>query len=393
MPFVFVAPPIAIGSFRVKAWCLGTALWGLAMVGCGEGGEGAPAPGSIDDRASGGSQGAPDVGGDGGEPSPASGGSATGGRGSSDPGAGGAPDGESSAAVVLDDQNNYRAEVRLSIPTVETASARDLDICWADLDSDPRCDSLTPEADIDNIALLRMQDLSEEEVEEKLATGHLEMADVSGYFDYPTDHESTCAELSSLGFFGTPIDLEEYYTESEQTRYVLLFTQGTTPGLGAQSMLFLKPFAASANTTVNAVPGCGQLETSAELSSAMPVAVPAQGPWTVDWSQLETDAFGNPLEPLFVDGLFIAFYEDASVQEIEQDVTQLQADASQLWEMEVPNQTAVDLSDARVGDEGAPFAGFDNGARGVWLLGLVCNSCLGPLPPALFVLEPTSAEP
>ena len=38
--------------------------------------------------------------------------------------------------IPIVDENNYRATSSLSIPTIETASGQDLDICWDGLNSD-----------------------------------------------------------------------------------------------------------------------------------------------------------------------------------------------------------------------------------------------------------------
>ena len=98
--------------------------------------------------------------------------------------------------VLLSDDNNYITTARLAVPTVETAAATDLDICWTDVTTDIQCHPVSATADLDNVSLLRISHLSEEQVEDNLAAGTLTQAQVAGYLDFQTDHTTTCAKLS-----------------------------------------------------------------------------------------------------------------------------------------------------------------------------------------------------
>src|SRR5262249_3942541 len=135
--------------------------------------------------------------------------------------------------LLLRDENNYNTDAKLSIPIVETASAMDIDICWSAVASDLQCHPGSATADLDNVGLLRISHLSKGQVETRLAAGTLSQSDVAGYLDFPTDHTNTCVKLSQLSFFGTPINVPAQYVESTDYTYLLLFTKGTTPGLGA----------------------------------------------------------------------------------------------------------------------------------------------------------------
>jgi len=59
---------------------------------------------------------------------------------------------DAGSSVLLDDQNNYHATASLSLPTMETASGVDLDICWTNIASDMQCHPVAPQTDIDNVA-------------------------------------------------------------------------------------------------------------------------------------------------------------------------------------------------------------------------------------------------
>ena len=78
---------------------------------------------------------------------------------------------------------------------------------------------------------------------------------------------------------------------------MLLFATGTTPGVGAKSMVFLEPTAASTVTTVAAPDACAGdvLDFQATLGQPMPIPAADSTKWHVDWSQITKDSFGNPV--------------------------------------------------------------------------------------------------
>ena len=295
--------------------------------------------------------------------------------------------------VLLRDEHNYQTTSSLSVPTIETAAETDLDICWTDVTSDLQCHDVAPQDDVDNVALLRFLHLSEEQVEQRLTEGQLAQSEVDGYLEYNTDHESTCAKLSSMSFFGTPIEIEEEYRESDDHRYMLLFAKGTTPGVGARSMVFLKPTAESTNTRVEAQPSCGYLEFSADLASVEPVSIPADGPWVIDWRDVTRDSQGNELAYESIDSVLVGFYEGMTPAELQKQIFDLELLATSLWKIELTGGRTADLARAKAVDGGGSFAGFDRDEDGTWLLGLMCSACQNPAPLVLAILEPSAGEP
>lgn len=294
-------------------------------------------------------------------------------------------------AILLADEQNYRLESSLSIPNIETASGADLDICWSALVSDLQCHPLEPQPDLDNLALLRFLHLSHDAVEARLTSGQLAMSEVDGYLEYRTDHASTCSKLSSMSFFGTPIDIQEQYRESDEHSYMLLLAEGTTPGVGARGMIFVTPTSSSSNTRVDVPSGCGLLDVSADLSSAAPVSISAQAPWTVDWRNLSRDGQGNPIAFESIDSVLIGFYSGLTVAELESDILNLERNANALWELPLTGGRTAELGRARQRDNDTPFAGFTRAEPGVWVMGLMCSTCQNPAPVVLSVLEPTGA--
>lgn len=290
--------------------------------------------------------------------------------------------------VPLLDANNYSSQSSLSISTVETASATDLDICWSDIMNDIQCHDLAPEAEIDNVALLRFLHLSEEDVEEKLTSGQLAQSEIDGYLEYNTTNAGTCAKLSSMSFFGTAIDIQEEYVESDDHTYLILFAEGTTPGVGARTMVFVEPTASSTNTQVDGPSGCGVLDFSADLSSAQTVAIPNDGPWVVDWRDITKDGQGNEIVFESIDGVLLGHYEGMTVAELQEQILDLELIATDMWEIELSGGRTADLANARHrGDQGT-FQGFDGFGDGVWLVALMCSTCQNPAPIVLSILDP-----
>lgn len=248
--------------------------------------------------------------------------------------------------ILLGDEHNYASTSSLSIPTIETAPEADLEICWPEALTDIRCHDVEPQEDIDTVALLRFLHLSEADVEVELTSGELKQSEVDGYLEYLTDHESTCARLSAMTFFGTPIEIEEEYTESDDHTYLLLFAAGTTPGVGARSMVFVKPTADSTNTRVDAVAGCGFLDFSAELTSVEKVRVPEEGPWVIDWRDVTRDSLGNEIVFESIDSVVVGFFEGMTLGEIEAQILDLELIATSMWEVELEGGRTADLADA-----------------------------------------------
>ena len=305
-------------------------------------------------------------------------------------------DGKSGAAlpigsIALKDENNYSTTSSLTIPTVETVAA-DLDICWGEVKRDLQCHDVYPLAQLDNLSLLRLLHLSEDEVEAKLTAGELSQSMVDGYLDYHTDHESTCTKLSSLSFFGTEIDVASEYTESPDRVYLLILSKGTTPGVGARTLTFVRPSESSSNTRVDMKDGCGMLAFTASLASATPVAVPAKAPWVVDWRGLTRDGQGNAIAFETVDRLMVGFFRDATVADLEEKIFDIELIATSLWEAQLSGGKKVDLSFLRERGSDAPFAGFTR-RDGVWLLALLCSTCQNPQPVVLAILEPSAGTP
>jgi hypothetical protein len=300
------------------------------------------------------------------------------------------PPANTSGNILIRDENNYQTTSTLSIPTVETAPAADLDICWTAVTKDLQCHDLAPQTDLDNVGFLRFLHLSEEQIEAKLAAGQVVQSEVDGYLDHHTDRVSTCTKLSQFSFLGTPIMIDQEYVESADEAYLMIFAKGTTPGVGARAMTFVKPTAASINTRVDAPSGCGLLNFSANITSATTLPVSLTGPWIVDWRSITRDGQGNTVLFQSIDGVLIGFFEGMTAADLQARILDIELIATALWELPLTGGRTADLSLAKQRGTDAAFPGFARPNPGVWMLGLMCSTCQNPAPVVLTILEPSA---
>jgi hypothetical protein len=302
---------------------------------------------------------------------------------SSDSDADGA-DGTPSGVIELKDENNYRFQNALTIPSVETVSAEAVEICWDELTQDIRCHDLDPANDIDSISLVRFRNLSKAEIEENLSSGDLSQSNVDGYLGFDNENAATCASLSEFTLFGTKVDISEEYLQSDERVYMLLFSTGTVPGVASRMLTFITPATASANTKVNIPSGCGVLDFEADLTSLNPVPIPANGPFKIDWRALTRDGQGGAFEAATIDRVMLGFYAGETAASLQEKVLDLELIATSIWEIDYSGGSLADLSDATNRD--GAFVRFEG--DGTWLLGLMNTQGQNPAPLFLTVLEP-----
>lgn len=289
-----------------------------------------------------------------------------------------------SGVLTLGDDNNYAYEGTIDGPSFSVAEYTDATIDFSGLTSDLQCHGLDPVADIDNVSLLAFPYLSEEEVEAGLSNDDLQQSDMGAYVAVQPG-DATSVLLSEFTFFGTyPEIIEDYWYEGSAT-WMMLFTTGTTVGVGGRALAFLEPTAGETNTDVVMEPACGILDFSADLTSLTPIPVPKTGPWTLNWSGLTVDGHGNAFDSSAIDSVMVGYYADLSEEDLAADFLDIESLADGLWTEEVPGGTAVALDDL-VDGSGAAFTDFS--AEGTWILALRCSLCANPAPKFLTLLDP-----
>jgi len=301
--------------------------------------------------------------------------------------------GGSGANVILKNENNYSSTSTLTLTSVDTASGVDIDICWTGMTKDLQCHDVVPTTGVKNISLVQFINKTPAQAQVELISGDLDTS-VVVYRDFHTTGDSTCTKLSKVQGLGggAPIALAQDYVESSSDTYVVIASNTTTVGAGAQSMIIVTPKAGNSNTAVDIPSGCDKLDFNANLQDLTKVSIPAQGPWVVDWSQVTEDSEGK--DPNFIVrtvDLILAHY-DKPIADIEADFFNIETSATHLWRIrniEGTSSTSKNLAQAQDAD-GNLFTGFEP-AGGVWALGLQCPSCQNPAPLFLTILEPSGA--
>lgn len=293
--------------------------------------------------------------------------------------------------LMVGNSNNFSYSGQLDIPVYTTmdgptltSTGSEVTLCWDQAAEDLQCHEIDPARDIDNLGIARFSSLTHDDVESSLAENQLNMAAVTGYLERRTSDGETCASLSEFSFFGTPINLDEEYLVEGGT-YLLTLTTGTDPGVGARTLGFLVPDPASTNLRVDVGGGCDLLDFTVELEAQAALRPCADGPWTIDWSGLGVDGFGNPADLSTVDGALLGFYEGKSRADLEAMFLDIEVGATRLYRGAVDGTTSVDLG--TLSDGTSTFAGFEG--EGTWMFALTCSRCPNPAPILLAVVEPS----
>jgi hypothetical protein len=301
--------------------------------------------------------------------------------------------------VVFEDVNNYTSVTNLTIPKVTTASGVDLMVCWNQLENDLLCHPITEPAPvgtngIDNVGFAQIRNIPQGEVADQLEVGQFDdnLATVYGDFYTAQAPGATCAMLSQfkLGEFVVPANDYVQPSGTQIITYMLVFTTGTTPAVGAKSMLFLEPSTTSDVTTVNAIDACAMnaLSFQATLGQDMPISATDSSKWHVDWSQLTKDSFGYDVRFTKIDKVLIGFYQGKTKADLQANFKDIEISATTLYEVTVPpGARDVKLGDAKVRGGTTPFPGFAQ-TDGVWAIAVTCSKCQVPAPVLMTILLP-----
>ncbi|HEY6475262.1 MAG TPA: hypothetical protein VI456_01700 [Polyangia bacterium] len=293
--------------------------------------------------------------------------------------------------VIILDANNYSSTSSLAIPTVQTAPMADLTFTWDAIANDLLCH---PAGTIDNVAFLQVKNMMQADVEQKLAVGKLSQNQVA---DYAEKHivkadggAPTSVMLSTFDNYDpSSFTLVTDYVPSTTTQYLMLFTHGTTLGVGAQSMVFIQPTTGVATTMVSAPDACaGKFLDFTPTLSPMTVSIPIAGPWKIDWSQITKDNFGNPIDfsTTKLDKVEVGFFQAKQPADVQADFLNVEQDATALYTYAVPTgQKYVDLASTPTG--GGAFPGFAQ-TDGTWAAAVLCSACSVPAPIVFTVLTP-----
>ncbi len=236
---------------------------------------------------------------------------------------------------------------------------------------------------------MRFKGWTRERVAEELGLGDVHANDQRILLIQNTDHADMRTRLVDLQCsFGAPLEVSDKFVDDAQSTYVLVFSRGTTPGVGAVAMVFVEPKETSTNTRVDAPQGCpGLLDFTVDIKEDASISLPVAGPWLIDWSGVVNDSAGLPLDFNNIDRVLVGFYQGLTVPELEATILDVELIATVMYEAPHDGKLNADLALAREIDSGALFAGFDR-TDGTWLLALMCSTCQNPAPSILSVIQP-----
>ena len=240
--------------------------------------------------------------------------------------------------VVIKDVNNYKATSTLTIPKVQATPATDINICWTGISTDLLCHSVDVASDINSVTFLQLINFSEAKIQSALGTGQDFTNNVITAGTHTVAAGETCAKLSSFSLYGGKgtINPSTNYVAAADKTYMLLFSKGTTIGMGAKTMLFLEPTDGSSTTTVNAQPACGILDFKPDITSPQALSIPMAGPWVVDWSLLTMDGLGNTVNFSLIDSVEVGYHAGKTVADVQAHFFDLETAATSVYEVKVP---------------------------------------------------------
>ena len=288
----------------------------------------------------------------------------------------------SSSNLVFQDTNNYTFKGELGIQAVEVQAQADSAIDWSAVTTDVRGRPF--DGSVDQVLLVEFRG-SQQSILDGLNNNTLVQADVQDSF-LIDDPAGTSVMLSELEIIGNQFEIGDFDAVDPSDRNWLA-TIANTSGTEFDVLMskFVVPTDASSNTAVDIDDACTTFDIlELDLASAPPLEAKAGKTTFLDWSGLTVDVHGNPFNPELADRLLVARFDVAGLDEIEDLFLRLDSEAAEIYTISSFGITEADLAEA-VDDAGAAFAGFT--ADGVWLVGLLCSTCLNPAPVALTVVE------
>lgn len=171
--------------------------------------------------------------------------------------------------------------------------------------------------------------------------------------------------------------------------YAALVQDRTDPGKGVRMVQALQLDANSINTDVVITNDSADLSYETDLTTVVPVQVPAvSANITVNWETMQMgglNALGDEWKKSSVNEVMIGHYS-LTPAELTAEFLDLETLASELYRGAVTAGAKLNLTSLTEATSGAVFAGIDG--TGTWILTLNCTECSNPAPWFLTILEP-----
>jgi hypothetical protein len=294
--------------------------------------------------------------------------------------------------LVMTQANNYAYSNTIDIASVDVQAGSDLTFDWSGLTTDVRERPQDP-SQVQQMSFVKFA-YPLEELLPLIATNQIDAqkeADEIYLFDNnisSDDPKTTTAALTTFAITGITFVPEELLLEDPSATWLV---SALNKPRGSIDLLMSKaviPSGTATNTTdVTLGTGDTTLDFTVDLHSAPPIEASAgEKSYSLDWTDVKTDVYGNDFNSVSGDELLIGHYT-GSVGDVEANFLQLDSPdvADGIWRASVVQSTSLDDLSAAVDDAGDPFPGFT--ADGTWLIGVVCTTCSTPVPLLLSVVE------
>lgn len=351
----------------------------LTMIACGT----SPEDGEDTDAASGGMSG--ESGGASGE---TGGATNTGGTGDTGPSACGSGDTpfRLSAAV----ENNYTFTSTLLLPPQKVKPNVLLDFEWGAVTTSFLDQPLDPATDLTKIDVVLFP-IPAEDVEEKINSNDPTVGDGAIGVSYYQIAGETTANLKDFTSFGSQVPVEEFEKvvnpeehPPESSTYALMLSKSGTIGQGVQMIQTFQLDEASTETTVVMTDNSTTLNWDADLTSLTKTRIPAgQANVVIEWDNIPTTSFNGEFDATSISEVLIARY-DLSIDQLKDQFLHIEDIGAEMYSGTVSTGTSVDLATLKDAD-GNTFPGISG--EGIWLIGLLCPTCLNPTPWYVSVVE------
>lgn len=270
----------------------------------------------------------------------------------------------------LVDDNNYAMATTLTADVVQLQAETDATIDWSALTVDVQGHPVQ-DGDISQVLLVAFAELPPDEVAEGLAKDQLTQSEAAFYLICEAEGRTSC-QLSEFSILGSSFDVAEYFLPQVQSWLLIPSNAGAQ---GGRSFLFVQANDDVTDTTARIDNDTSTLAASTDLLSLTPLVVPEGEPdIALDWTGLETDGLGNPMDPRTLTSLWVARY-DEPIDVLEERLFDLELMANEIWTLDLAGGTDATTADLQ-GDR--PFPGFSSDQT--WLLSLRCTVCTHPAP-------------
>ena len=301
--------------------------------------------------------------------------------------------------VVATADQNYSFESNLSAETISVRPTSNLHFDWSEVTVDLVGRDFDPLSSVDMMEVMLWQyskeDLLRDINDDNLDRGRLraiayldtgKAMSVGDYLDILSAGGSQQPEEVLLEYLDTTVYSPEKYS------YLFMVAEGNAFGNGTKMLTLFQPDPDETNTEVRLTTSSAALDYSVDLTSLIPIAVPAGTPNIVfDWidenSELGTNAMGAEWIPNWITDVKIAHYESLDREELEERFLDIDIIADEMWTVYLTVGQSVNLG-TLTNEEGEAFHGIDD--TGTWVITLICGICTHPAPWFLSVLRPCS---